>query len=399
MSCPAVVRVLVPSGPAVVRVVTQGPPGTSTGGGVTDLSYDPATREIDSSTGTGAILPLAGAVIGGVAVAGLLPAAGAARLDQLDKGASPTFAGLTVSGTATLSHIHGNIAGQVYEHVRNSGASLSALTPYRVTGSQGDTDRVTIVAARADDPALMPASGILAEALANNADGHGVVSGVIQGVNTAAFTSGAQLWVAAAGGLTATRPSERVQPIAIVGRVHATTGTVVVLPGPPLSLAAFTGAYGDLSGRPASISATLPIIYSPTTGIISANTDDSILLVFGEDSTALKVSTLRTIILPEPTQLYAIPLWNVFTAPTGAACQLDIRVGGVSIFSTLPTIAAGGTLSSATTPAVFSAAFVAASQTIAQGASVSFHCLQIGTGSGTAVGAGLKVTAYTRKVY
>jgi hypothetical protein len=174
--------------------------------------------------------------------------AAAARVAQLGEDDSPTFAGLTVPGTATLSHIHGNIAGQVYEHVRNaSGASLPALTPYRVTGSQGDTDRVTIVAARADDPALMPASGILAEALANNGDGHGVVSGVIQGVNTAAFTSGAQLWVAPTGGLTATRPSERVQPIAIVGRVHATTGTVVVLPGPALPLAAFTGATGDLT--------------------------------------------------------------------------------------------------------------------------------------------------------
>lgn len=174
--------------------------------------------------------------------------AAAARVAQLGEDGSPIFAGLTVSGTATLSHIHGNIAGQVYEHVRNvSGASLPALTPYRVTGSQGDTDRVTIVAARADDPALMPASGILAEALSNNGDGHGVVSGVIQGVNTAAFTSGAQLWVAPTGGLTATRPSERVQPIAIVGRVHATTGTVVVLPGPALPLAAYTGATGDLT--------------------------------------------------------------------------------------------------------------------------------------------------------
>jgi hypothetical protein len=362
----------------------------------------------------------------------------AARALQ-DPTAAPTFASLTVSGTATLEHIHGNLAGQVYEHVRNvSGATLAALIPYRVTGSQGDTDRVTIVAARADDPALTPASGILASALANNGDGHGVVSGVITGVNTAGFTSGASLWVAPTGGLTATRPSERIQPIATVGRVHANTGTIVVLPGPALALPAYTGAYSDLSGRPTlgtaaaaattdfdpagsassaitthllaashlsqsqvrgSLSATLPITYNSSTGVIGANTDDSILIIFGEDSTPLTVSTLRTIIWPEPTQLYAIPLWNVFTAPTGAACQFDIRVGGTSIFSTLPTIAAGGTLSSATTPAVFSTAFVAASQTIAQGASVSFHCLQIGTGSGTAVGAGLKVALYVRQVY
>ena len=164
---------------------------------------------------------------------------------------SLTLEGLTVTGTATLAHIHGALAGLVYEHVRNaSGSSLVALTPYRVTGSQGDTDRVTIVAARADNAALMPASGILAAALDNNADGHGAISGVMIGVNTAGLVSGQLLFVAPTGGLTPTRPATNIQPIAIVGRVHASTGTLVVLPGPVLSLAAFTGAYGDLTGQP-----------------------------------------------------------------------------------------------------------------------------------------------------
>jgi hypothetical protein len=164
---------------------------------------------------------------------------------------SLTLEGLTVTGTSNLAHIHGALAGLVYEHVRNtSGASLSILTPYRVTGSQGDTDRVTIVAARADNAALMPASGILATALNNNADGHGAISGVMTGVNTAGLVSGQQLYVAPTGGLTPTRPAVNIQPIAIVGRAHSNTGTLVVLPGPALSLAAFTGAYGDLTGRP-----------------------------------------------------------------------------------------------------------------------------------------------------
>jgi hypothetical protein len=329
MSCPVAVRVLVPSGPAVVRVVTPGPPGTSTGdgAGLSDAAplplaavADPGESEEASRADHEHALPSAQQVgadptgTASTAIASHLAAAdphsqyttpqeaaaaapvqsvalslpsgwstqatstggnvtlslglptgqtllaaadkaawdaAATRVAQLGEDDSPTFSGLTVSGTATLSHIHGNLAGQVYEHLRNtSGGPLPALTPYRVTGSQGDTDRVTIVAARADDPALMPASGILAEALANNADGHGVVGGVITGVNTAGFTSGASLWVAPTGGLTATRPSERIQPIATVGRVHASTGTIVVLPGPALALPAYTGAYGDLSGRP-----------------------------------------------------------------------------------------------------------------------------------------------------
>lgn len=211
----------------------------------TDLGYVPATRELTSSTGEGVILPLAGEY------AGLLAPAGEGRNAQLS---GLTLASLTVTGTATLSDIHGALTGPVYEHVRNtSGAPLSALTPYRVAspGTQGATDRVTITAARGDTPALMPASGILAEPLANNGDGQGIVGGVIQGVNTAGLLESAPLWVAPTGGLTTVRPSTGlVQLIGVVGRVHASTGSIVVLPGPALAALAYTGSYGDLSGVP-----------------------------------------------------------------------------------------------------------------------------------------------------
>lgn len=225
--------------------------GGGPGGGATDLSYNPATRLLASSTGTDATLPLAGEVVGGSPVAGLLDAARSARLDQLAETGSPILAGLTVTGTANLAHIHGALAGLVYAHARNTaGTPLAALTPTRITGSQGNTDRVTVVAARADNAALMPASGILSTALNNNEDGHEAVVGVITGVNTAGLSPGQQLYVAPTGGLTPARPAVNIQPIAIVGRVHASTGTLVVLPGPVLSLAAFTGAYGDLTGKP-----------------------------------------------------------------------------------------------------------------------------------------------------
>ena len=69
-------------------------------------------------------------------------------------------------------------------------------------------------------------------------------------------------------------------------------------------------------------------------------------------------------------------------------------MGGTSIFSTLPTIAAGGTNSTTTTAAVFSAAFVSGGQTIALGSSVTFHVTQIGS---TVAGAGLKVVIPTRR--
>jgi hypothetical protein len=178
----------------------------------------------------------------------------AARALQ-DPTAAPTFAGLTVTGTATAAQFDGNLTGAVSSHCRNaSGGALAALTPLNVTGSQGDTTILEVVAARSDTPGRMPAAGLALAALGTSgsaANGHLVSAGPIAGVNTAGLTSGAPLFVAAAGGITATRPTTGlVQVVAVVGRVHAIAGTVVVGPGPALSLAAFSGAYGDLLGRP-----------------------------------------------------------------------------------------------------------------------------------------------------
>jgi hypothetical protein len=206
----------------------------------TNLSYNPATLLLASSTGSDVTLPLVGEVVDGQPVAGLQTAAEAARLAETG---SPTFAGLTVSGTAYMSHIHGALAGLLYHHVRNnSGASLAALTPYRIVDNQGDTDRVVIIAARADTASAMPASGILTSTLANNGDGHGAVIGDLLGVNTSGRTSGEPLYVGLTGGLTPTPPSERAQVVAIVGRVHATTGSIIVQIGSVRPTAAEVGA-------------------------------------------------------------------------------------------------------------------------------------------------------------
>lgn len=210
------------------------------GSGPTNLSYDPATRLLGSSSGSDVTLPLVGTVVAGQPVAGLQTAAEAARLAETG---SPTFAGLTVSGTAYLSHIHGNMAGSLYHHVRNSsGASLAALTPYRIVDTQGDTDRANIIAARADTASAMPASGILISALANNDDGHGAVVGELLGINTSGRTSGESLYVGLAGGLTPTAPLERAQVVAIVGRVHAINGSIIVQLGTVRPTAAEVGA-------------------------------------------------------------------------------------------------------------------------------------------------------------
>jgi len=199
---------------------------------------------VQRRTTTRAVAELAGAAIA---------AAIAAHDDEADphNGASPTFADLTLTGLLTAPHIHGNLAGEVYQHVRADGVSLTALTPYHVVGSQGDTGLALVIAARGDTVAAMPASGILPAALNSNEAGHGTVAGVITGVNTAGLTSGDPVYVGLTGGLTATRPATGlVQVVAIVGRVHASTGSLAVAVGPALPPLAYTAAYGDLSGLP-----------------------------------------------------------------------------------------------------------------------------------------------------
>jgi hypothetical protein len=191
--------------------------GTLTATGATNLSYDPATRLLSSSTGADVTLPLVSTT-----AAGLVPSGW-----------------LTGAEAAILPHIHGALAGPVYEHVRNvSGSTMAALTPYHIVGSQGDTDRVQVIPADASDPSSMPASGILMTALANNEDGHGVIAGVSTGLNTVANPSGTVLYVGT-GVLTPTAPAANVQAIAIVGRSHASTGTLSLLQGPSLGNSAY----------------------------------------------------------------------------------------------------------------------------------------------------------------
>ena len=118
-------------------------------------------------------------------------------------------------------------------------------------------------------------------------------------------------------------------------------------------------------------------------------------VALSDETTALTTGVRVTISYwPRASVLTDIPIWMVGTAPVGSAIQLDIRVGGTSIFSTLPTIAASSLSSVGGTAAVFSTAFVSGGQQIAAGSVVTFHVLQIGSST---AGAGLKVFVPMRR--
>ena len=150
------------------------------------------------------------------------------QIAALLNGTSPTFLGLAVTGTSPvlLPHIHGDIAGSLYFHVKNVGATtLNKTAPVRLSGAVGDTTTLEIVAAEPGTTAI----ALLGATLAQNETGHAVVAGEITAVNTATLgASNTGVYVAAGGTLTGTRPASNVQRVATVGRSHASTGTLVV---------------------------------------------------------------------------------------------------------------------------------------------------------------------------
>lgn len=147
----------------------------------------------------------------------------------------PVFTTLGCTGLATLPHIHGALAGPVYIHCRNgSGGTLAKGTPVYITGNVGDTATVIVAAADAADLNKMPAIGVLDAAIANNADGHVVISGEITQMDTNGYAINSPLYVAEGGGYTTTPPTNK-QPVGRVTRGNSNTGALVVM-GPGVVL-------------------------------------------------------------------------------------------------------------------------------------------------------------------
>jgi len=110
-----------------------------------------------------------------------------------------------------------------------SGGSLAIGTPVYASGTAGNS--IEVQAARADTAGSMPAIGVLAGTLADEAEGTLVLTGFIQGINTSSFSEGDTLYVAATGGLTTTPPAgsgNLIQNIGKVVKVHLNSGSIMV---------------------------------------------------------------------------------------------------------------------------------------------------------------------------
>jgi hypothetical protein len=146
-----------------------------------------------------------------------------------------TLDNLTVNQLLTAGHIHGNLAGSVYIHVKNlDDEPLEKGAPFYISGTVGSSDRVEVKRARADDPSRGPAIGLIDDTLAVNGEGNGVIIGEIfqYDTDTPNWETNQPLYVSATGTLTNVRPATGYrQIVGYAGRIQSSTGTIIVAGG------------------------------------------------------------------------------------------------------------------------------------------------------------------------
>ena len=122
--------------------------------------------------------------------------------------------------------------------VRNvSGASITKGDPVYISGY---STKPTIAKANASTIGTFPVVGLAQTNIGNSTDGVIIVSGIFSDINTNSYTAGNVLYVAAGGGLTATKPTSNAVSVGIVGKSNSTTGIIIVTS--PKSVAATWGA-------------------------------------------------------------------------------------------------------------------------------------------------------------
>ena len=132
---------------------------------------------------------------------------------------------------ANYPHLEADIEGKLLKAIKADEA-LAAFDPVYITGNVGASDRVTVAKADASDSAKMPAAGIVTDSFSTNDEGYMVVTGLVRDADTSGFTANDTAYVGVGGGITAARPSgatDLIQNLGRVGRVHASTGTLLVL--------------------------------------------------------------------------------------------------------------------------------------------------------------------------
>jgi hypothetical protein len=147
----------------------------------------------------------------------------------------PTIDGLEGQTVQTdgAGNLFFNDIETIYESIRNGEAfTLVKGTPVYVSGSQGANP--IVYAADAANPAKMPVTYVIDEDILSNEVGRGILLGLITGINLTGYTAGAEVYVAAGGGWTSTRPtgSAIIQVLGIITKPGNGGQGLVLNPGP-----------------------------------------------------------------------------------------------------------------------------------------------------------------------
>lgn len=150
-----------------------------------------------------------------------------------------TIPNLTVTTALTgneisATHFTGPLIGRVTAPCKNlAGTTLNIGTPVYISGyvGGGNSGIVEVKQALAASANAMPAVGLLETTLAAGDQGHIVINGILPQIDTTAYTAGQVLYVAPAGGLTATKPTganDLIQNVGKVANVSANQGQIFV---------------------------------------------------------------------------------------------------------------------------------------------------------------------------
>ncbi len=164
---------------------------------------------------------------------------GAVVLDAADVGA---LASATSSdGSITINQVGTNIdltvsvaspASTLLTEVRNTtGATLTKGTVVYISGATGQISTVSKAIATGDATSAQTL-GMITSDLPNNTNGYVTVFGLIEDINTSAYTDGAQLYLSGttAGAVTTTKPSAPIHLVyvGVVEYAHPTQGKILV---------------------------------------------------------------------------------------------------------------------------------------------------------------------------
>lgn len=231
----------------------------------------------------------------------------------------------------------GGAAGTSYYN--GTGSALAKGAPVCLAAYDAGSGNPGMAAADADGAGLMPCIGILGAEVANAASGTPVLTGgEITGLDTSAWAVGETLYVSATtGALTNTRPATGyVQPVAIVSRVDAVTGEIIVAIGAvgqiitALTLATsidgterfpISGDKALTTGQMIEKSRAVDYIAETTTARTLSSTDNGkVIGAQNAGATVITIPANGTVSLPVGFTVH-------FTADTDATVTIDAETG------------------------------------------------------------------------